>query len=131
MYVIQPVSVNHLENIFAICAFIHPSIKMQTFPLVIFRSKHLNLLKCFLIRSRAAKISCLSERGDNLDGGWASGGQAVGAGNADVPMRALPEERNRRSKEELRELWRTAILQQILLQRMERENQKLQGKFNR
>uniref|UniRef100_A0A3Q2YIM6 TBC1 domain family member 4 n=1 Tax=Hippocampus comes TaxID=109280 RepID=A0A3Q2YIM6_HIPCM len=48
-------------------------------------------------------------------------------GNVDLPMRAQPEERTRRSKEELRELWRTAILQQILLQRMERENQKLQA----
>uniref|UniRef100_A0A671TL02 TBC1 domain family member 1 n=1 Tax=Sparus aurata TaxID=8175 RepID=A0A671TL02_SPAAU len=35
--------------------------------------------------------------------------------------------RTKRSKEELRELWRKAILQQILLQRMERENQKLQA----
>uniref|UniRef100_A0A671TK85 TBC1 domain family member 1 n=1 Tax=Sparus aurata TaxID=8175 RepID=A0A671TK85_SPAAU len=39
----------------------------------------------------------------------------------------VPEERTKRSKEELRELWRKAILQQILLQRMERENQKLQA----
>lgn len=42
-------------------------------------------------------------------------------------MRAVLEERTKRSKEELRELWRKAILQQILLQRMERENQKLQA----
>lgn len=49
-------------------------------------------------------------------------GQAV-----DSSMSAVPEERPKRSKAELRELWRTAILQQILLQRMERENQKLQG----
>lgn len=46
-------------------------------------------------------------------------------------MRLLPEERKKRSKEELRELWRKAILQQILLQRMEMENQKLQGKSGR
>uniref|UniRef100_A0A673CE48 TBC1 domain family member 1 n=1 Tax=Sphaeramia orbicularis TaxID=375764 RepID=A0A673CE48_9TELE len=39
----------------------------------------------------------------------------------------VPEEKIRRSKEELRELWKKAILQQILLQRMERENQKLQA----
>uniref|UniRef100_A0A667XJI8 TBC1 domain family member 1 n=1 Tax=Myripristis murdjan TaxID=586833 RepID=A0A667XJI8_9TELE len=39
----------------------------------------------------------------------------------------LPEERKRKSKEELRELWRKAILQQILLLRMEKENQKLQA----
>lgn len=42
-------------------------------------------------------------------------------------MRAVPEEGAKRSKEELRELWRKAILQQILLQRMESENQKLQA----
>uniref|UniRef100_A0A673CCN7 TBC1 domain family member 1 n=1 Tax=Sphaeramia orbicularis TaxID=375764 RepID=A0A673CCN7_9TELE len=42
-------------------------------------------------------------------------------------MRVVPEEKIRRSKEELRELWKKAILQQILLQRMERENQKLQA----
>uniref|UniRef100_A0A3P8UZI1 TBC1 domain family member 4 n=1 Tax=Cynoglossus semilaevis TaxID=244447 RepID=A0A3P8UZI1_CYNSE len=47
-----------------------------------------------------------------------------------VDMRALPEERTKRSKEELRDLWRKAILQQILLQRMERENQKLQASEN-
>uniref|UniRef100_A0A665WHQ0 TBC1 domain family member 4 n=1 Tax=Echeneis naucrates TaxID=173247 RepID=A0A665WHQ0_ECHNA len=45
----------------------------------------------------------------------------------DPSMRAVPEERTKRSKEELRELWRKAILQQILLQRMESENQKLQA----
>uniref|UniRef100_A0A3Q2QGS1 TBC1 domain family member 1 n=1 Tax=Fundulus heteroclitus TaxID=8078 RepID=A0A3Q2QGS1_FUNHE len=40
---------------------------------------------------------------------------------------SVPEEGTKRSKEELRELWRKAILQQILLQRMESENQKLQA----
>lgn len=45
-------------------------------------------------------------------------------------MRAVLEESTRRSKEELRDLWRKAILQQILLQRMERENQKLQGELD-
>lgn len=53
--------------------------------------------------------------------GGASGGACVGV---------MPEERSQKSKEELRELWRKAILQQILLQRMERENQKLQGEEN-
>uniref|UniRef100_A0A3B4WBG1 TBC1 domain family member 1 n=1 Tax=Seriola lalandi dorsalis TaxID=1841481 RepID=A0A3B4WBG1_SERLL len=48
-------------------------------------------------------------------------------GSGDSSMRVVPEERTKRSKEELRELWRKAILQQILLQRMERENQKLQA----
>uniref|UniRef100_A0A671MUL3 TBC1 domain family member 4 n=1 Tax=Sinocyclocheilus anshuiensis TaxID=1608454 RepID=A0A671MUL3_9TELE len=40
---------------------------------------------------------------------------------------AVPEERRKRSGAELRALWRKAILQQILLLRMERENQKLQA----
>lgn len=40
----------------------------------------------------------------------------------------VPEEKRRTSRE-LRELWRKAILQQILLLRMEKENQKLQGWF--
>uniref|UniRef100_A0A9J8D3R0 TBC1 domain family member 4 n=1 Tax=Cyprinus carpio carpio TaxID=630221 RepID=A0A9J8D3R0_CYPCA len=39
---------------------------------------------------------------------------------------AVPEERRKRSGAELRALWRKTILQQILLLRMERENQKLQ-----
>uniref|UniRef100_A0A7N8Y2J8 TBC1 domain family member 1 n=1 Tax=Mastacembelus armatus TaxID=205130 RepID=A0A7N8Y2J8_9TELE len=43
----------------------------------------------------------------------------------DSSMRTVPEERTQRTKEELRELWKKAILQQILLQRMEKENQKL------
>uniref|UniRef100_A0A3B3YCC9 TBC1 domain family member 1 n=1 Tax=Poecilia mexicana TaxID=48701 RepID=A0A3B3YCC9_9TELE len=47
--------------------------------------------------------------------------------NGDSTMGALPEEGTKRSKVELRELWRKAILQQILLQRMESENQKLQA----
>uniref|UniRef100_A0A3Q3EBM9 TBC1 domain family member 4 n=1 Tax=Labrus bergylta TaxID=56723 RepID=A0A3Q3EBM9_9LABR len=45
----------------------------------------------------------------------------------DLSISVVPEERTKKSKEELRELWRKAILQQILLQRMERENQKLQA----
>lgn len=54
-------------------------------------------------------------------------GQVGVGGSGDSSIRVVPEERTKRSKEELRELWRKAILQQILLQRMERENQKLQG----
>ncbi|XP_054853455.1 TBC1 domain family member 1 isoform X2 [Eublepharis macularius] len=42
------------------------------------------------------------------------------------PFRTITEERKRTSKE-LRELWQKAILQQILLLRMEKENQKLQA----
>lgn len=35
----------------------------------------------------------------------------------------------KKTKEELRELWRTAINQQILLIRMEKENARLRGNF--
>lgn len=55
--------------------------------------------------------------------------QIVGGGSGDSPMRPVPEEKTKRTKEELRDLWKKAILQQILLQRMERENQKLQGEL--
>ncbi|XP_061685237.1 TBC1 domain family member 1 isoform X2 [Syngnathoides biaculeatus] len=81
----------------------------------------------FLRVATPQKNTDVIERGECLDGGRACGGPAAVAGSVDLSMRALPEERSRRSKEELRELWRTAILQQILLQRMERENQKLQA----
>ncbi|XP_006169314.1 TBC1 domain family member 1 isoform X6 [Tupaia chinensis] len=47
----------------------------------------------------------------------------------DGPFGPVPEERKRTSRE-LRELWRKAILQQILLLRMEKENQKLQASEN-
>ncbi|KAK2817002.1 hypothetical protein Q5P01_025193 [Channa striata] len=68
------------------------------------------------------------ERGEPcLEGGRVCVGQVVGGGSGDLSMRAVPEETTKKGKEELRELWRKAILQQILLQRMERENQKLQA----
>ncbi|CAJ1052146.1 TBC1 domain family member 1 isoform X2 [Xyrichtys novacula] len=68
------------------------------------------------------------ERGDScLDSGLVCGGQVGVGGVVDLSVSVVPEEGTRRSKEELRELWRKAILQQILLQRMERENQKLQA----
>lgn len=57
-------------------------------------------------------------------------GQVAAGGSEALSIRLVPEERTKRSKEELRELWRKAILQQILLQRMERENQKLQGELH-
>lgn len=44
----------------------------------------------------------------------------------DGPFGPLKEER-KRTPRELRELWKKAIIQQILLLRMEKENQKLQG----
>ncbi|XP_053260032.1 TBC1 domain family member 1 isoform X3 [Podarcis raffonei] len=47
----------------------------------------------------------------------------------DGPFRAVKEER-KRTPRELRELWQKAILQQILLLRMEKENQKLQASEN-
>ncbi|XP_036056463.1 TBC1 domain family member 1 isoform X5 [Onychomys torridus] len=47
----------------------------------------------------------------------------------DGPFGPVAEEKKRTSHE-LRELWRKAILQQILLLRMERENQKLQASEN-
>ncbi|XP_036274573.1 TBC1 domain family member 1 isoform X2 [Pipistrellus kuhlii] len=47
----------------------------------------------------------------------------------DGPFGPVPEEKRRTSRE-LRELWRKAILQQILLLRMEKENQKLQASKN-
>uniref|UniRef100_A0A8D2B8U5 TBC1 domain family member 1 n=1 Tax=Sciurus vulgaris TaxID=55149 RepID=A0A8D2B8U5_SCIVU len=47
----------------------------------------------------------------------------------DGPFGPVPEERKRTSRE-LRELWKKAILQQILLLRMEKENQKLQASEN-
>lgn len=50
-----------------------------------------------------------------------------GVGGGDSTLGAVPEERRKKSGAELRELWRKAIHQQILLLRMERENQKLQG----
>ncbi|XP_060772669.1 TBC1 domain family member 1 isoform X2 [Neoarius graeffei] len=50
-----------------------------------------------------------------------------GAGGGDSALGPVPEERRKRSREELRELWKKAILQQILLLRMEKENQKLQA----
>uniref|UniRef100_A0A8C4IVB4 TBC1 domain family member 1 n=1 Tax=Dicentrarchus labrax TaxID=13489 RepID=A0A8C4IVB4_DICLA len=69
-----------------------------------------------------------TERGDPcLEGGRVCVGQVGAGGSGDSSIRVVPEERTKRSKEELRELWRKAILQQILLQRMERENQKLQA----
>ena len=54
------------------------------------------------------------------------GGVGAGVGG-DSSLRVVPEERKKKGSEELRELWRKAILQQILLLRMERENQRLQG----
>uniref|UniRef100_A0A8C2HKJ4 TBC1 domain family member 4 n=1 Tax=Cyprinus carpio TaxID=7962 RepID=A0A8C2HKJ4_CYPCA len=50
-----------------------------------------------------------------------------GVGGGDSVLEAVPEERRKRSGAELRALWRKTILQQILLLRMERENQKLQA----
>ncbi|XP_078116020.1 TBC1 domain family member 1 isoform X2 [Sander vitreus] len=85
----------------------------------------------FLRVATPQKNTETNERGDPcLEGGRVCVGQVGGGGSGDSSIRVVPEERTKRSKEELRELWRKAILQQILLQRMERENQKLQASEN-
>ncbi|XP_071399676.1 TBC1 domain family member 1 isoform X2 [Centroberyx affinis] len=84
----------------------------------------------FLRVATPQKNTETSERGDScLEAGRVCGGPVGGAGGGggDSSLGVLPEERKRKCKEELRELWRKAILQQILLLRMERENQKLQA----
>uniref|UniRef100_A0A8C3AZF4 TBC1 domain family member 4 n=1 Tax=Cyclopterus lumpus TaxID=8103 RepID=A0A8C3AZF4_CYCLU len=82
----------------------------------------------FLRVATPQKNTDANERGDPcLEGGRLCAGQVGVGGSGDSSIRAVPEERTRRSREELRELWRKAILQQILLQRMETENQKLQA----
>lgn len=76
------------------------------------------------------KPMCFSEHVDPcLDGARVCVGHVTVVGSGDSSMRAVPEEGTKRSREELRELWRKAIWQQILLQRMERENRKLQGEL--
>ncbi|XP_034713879.1 TBC1 domain family member 1 isoform X3 [Etheostoma cragini] len=85
----------------------------------------------FLRVATPQKNTETSERGDPcLEGGRVCVGQAGVGGSGDLSIRVVPEEKTKRSKEDLRELWRKAILQQILLQRMERENQKLQASEN-
>ncbi|XP_034146869.1 TBC1 domain family member 1 isoform X2 [Esox lucius] len=68
------------------------------------------------------------ERGDSsLEGRVLSLSQGGAVGGGDRPLGVVPEERKRRGQADLRELWRKAILQQILLLRMERENNKIQA----
>ncbi|XP_056135504.1 TBC1 domain family member 1 isoform X2 [Lampris incognitus] len=70
------------------------------------------------------------DRGDScLEAGRVCGVQvgSVVGGGSDSSLSVVPEERKRKGREELRELWRKAILQQTLLLRMEKENQKLQA----
>ncbi|XP_030643581.1 TBC1 domain family member 1 [Chanos chanos] len=82
----------------------------------------------FLRVATPQKSSDPTERGDSsLEVG---GRMALGSGAGDSALGAVPEERRRRSGAELRELWKKAILQQILLLRMEKENQKLQASEN-
>uniref|UniRef100_A0A6Q2Z7X9 TBC1 domain family member 4 n=1 Tax=Esox lucius TaxID=8010 RepID=A0A6Q2Z7X9_ESOLU len=70
----------------------------------------------------------ISERGDSsLEGRVLSLSQGGAVGGGDRPLGVVPEERKRRGQADLRELWRKAILQQILLLRMERENNKIQA----
>uniref|UniRef100_A0A3Q3J166 TBC1 domain family member 4 n=1 Tax=Monopterus albus TaxID=43700 RepID=A0A3Q3J166_MONAL len=82
----------------------------------------------FLRVATPQKNTDATERGEpGLEGGRVCMSQVDGGRTVDSCMRTVPEEWTKRSKKELRELWRKAILQQILLQRMERENQKLQA----
>ncbi|XP_041838416.1 TBC1 domain family member 1 isoform X3 [Melanotaenia boesemani] len=82
----------------------------------------------FLRVATPQKGTDTSERVDPcLEGSRICVVQVASGASGDSSMMAVPEEGTKRSKEELRELWRKAILQQILLQRMERENQKLQA----
>ncbi|MBN3310222.1 TBCD1 protein, partial [Amia calva] len=63
---------------------------------------------------------------DRSDAAEVPSRSALGAGCGEGLLGPVVEER-RRTQQELRELWRKAILQQILLLRMEKENQKLQA----
>ncbi|XP_043549087.1 TBC1 domain family member 1 isoform X3 [Chiloscyllium plagiosum] len=63
---------------------------------------------------------------DHSDAGEATARTSLAATCNDSYLGAVAEERKRTSRE-LRDLWRKAILQQILLLRMEKENQKLQA----
>uniref|UniRef100_A0A8D0AAA4 TBC1 domain family member 1 n=1 Tax=Sander lucioperca TaxID=283035 RepID=A0A8D0AAA4_SANLU len=91
----------------------------------------LQRLSTVILQSSSPRKHNLHRRGDPcLEGGRVCVGQVGGGGSGDSSIRVVLEERTKRSKEELRELWRKAILQQILLQRMERENQKLQASEN-
>ncbi|XP_060680991.1 TBC1 domain family member 1 isoform X3 [Hemiscyllium ocellatum] len=63
---------------------------------------------------------------DHSDAGEATTRTSLAATCNDSYLGAVAEERKRTSRE-LRDLWRKAILQQILLLRMEKENQKLQA----
>ncbi|GCC24664.1 hypothetical protein chiPu_0003066 [Chiloscyllium punctatum] len=63
---------------------------------------------------------------DHSDAGEATARTSLAAACNDSYLGAVAEERKRTSRE-LRDLWRKAILQQILLLRMEKENQKLQA----
>ncbi|XP_034449733.1 TBC1 domain family member 1 isoform X2 [Hippoglossus hippoglossus] len=92
------------------------------------RHRHSWRQQIFLRVATPQKNTDPNERGDSChDGGRVCMGPGGVGGSGDLSMRAVPEERTKRSKEELRDLWTKAILQQILLQRMERENQKLQA----
>lgn len=57
-------------------------------------------------------------------------GEGVTESDLLSPMRSFNSKYGRRTKEELRELWRTGIRQTILLARMEKENARLQARQN-
>ncbi|XP_064818334.1 TBC1 domain family member 1-like [Oncorhynchus masou masou] len=77
----------------------------------------------FLRVATPQKNTDSNDRGDcSLDG---RGLSVCGVGDGSLGV--VPEERKKRGRAELRQLWRKAILQQTLLLRMERENSKIQG----
>ncbi|CAL8289073.1 unnamed protein product, partial [Arctogadus glacialis] len=78
----------------------------------------------FLRVATPQKNSDSIERGE---GGLEAYGGAEGGGTGGDPAPPGAPGGKRKSGEELRELWRKAILQQILLLRMETENQRLQA----
>ncbi|XP_042170736.1 LOW QUALITY PROTEIN: TBC1 domain family member 1-like [Oncorhynchus tshawytscha] len=77
----------------------------------------------FLRVATPQKNTDSNDRGDcSLDG---RGVSVCGVGDGSLGV--VPEERKKRGRAELRQLWRKAILQQTLLLRMERENNKIQA----
>lgn len=94
-------------------------------------------LFCFVFRSRfivhtCLSLHCLLEHGDArellplsphaLDSSLDSLGRLL-----PLPRDPTSEERPKRTGADYRALWKTAIHQQILLLRMEKENQRLEG----
>lgn len=75
---------------------------------------------CVLDHSDTRELLPLSPR--SLDSRLDPFGHLLSSGDS------LSEERPRKTQADYRALWKTAIHQQILLLRMEKENQRLEGK---